>query len=122
MRTKETVMLEEKLATERAFAATKHIIMSTFRKLEEKHLQPPPNRRGGAFKLVGAAIAHAYMMGRRAGAKKRWLIEIEIDSKPKLSAAVYIQAIEVVKTSHDLVEADGIPIALPGKVVSVREH
>ena len=98
MRTKETVMLEEKLATERAFAATKHIIMSTFRKLEEKHLQPPPNRRGGAFKLVGAAIAHAYMMGMRAGSKKRWLVEIEIDSKPKLSAAVYISAIEVVKT------------------------
>ena len=122
-RTKEklpTAILEEKLATNRAFEATKHIILSTYRKLEP-HLDLK-GRKGKAFKLIGASIAHAYKMGARAGSKKRWLVEIEIDCKPMISAATYIQAVQVVKTSHDTVEADGIPIALPGNVVSVREN
>lgn len=116
------VFRQEQIDTERAFEATKHVLMSTFRKLDAKYLVQPPNRRGGALKLIGVAIAHAYKMGMRAGSKKRWLVEISIDSKPKLSAAVYINAVNVVKTSHDLVEADGIPIELPGEIVSVREH
>lgn len=119
MITKETVVLQERLDTEQALAATKHVILSTYRKLE-RHF--PQKNKGGALKVIGTAIAHAYKAGVRAGSKKRWLVEIEIDSKPKLSAAVYINAIQVVKTSHDLVEADGIPVSLPGKVVSVREH
>lgn len=113
------VFQQEQIDTERAFGATKHVILSTYRKLDRYF---PQKNKGGALKLIGVAIAHAYKMGMRAGSKKRWLVEISIDSKPKLSAAVYINAVNVVKTSHDLVEADGIPIELPGQIVSVREH
>jgi len=122
MNKQEIAFAQEKVDTARAFQATEHIIKGTFRKLAEKYLVKPPHRRSGALKLIGVAIAHAYKMGMRAGSKKRWLVELSIDSKPKLSAAVYIVAVNVVKTSHDLVEADGIPISLPGNVVSVREH
>lgn len=103
----------------KAKLATQHLAWVAGRLIELSLRDNVPALR--KKRQIEELVARAYLAGSQAGSKKRWRVMIAIGSKPKLEVAVYIQAIEVVKTSHDLVEADGISVELPGKIDSVRE-